>query len=303
MEFLTSRVGHGISNVHRLGSGEWSTAYGFENLGAAYVVRFGNFIEDFEKDRQASRYAAADLPIPSVLDIGTTTNDGYYAISERMPGRTLDSIDEAEMTATLPSLLGTFDAIANSDISTTHGFGSWNAAGSGSRPSWRQALLDVGRDEPGDRTSGWRQRLGETSAGIEIFDEGFRQLQQLVGACPEERRLVHSDLLNHNVLVDNKRVSAVLDWGSSKYGDSLYDAAWLSFWWPWYTQWNDIDIDAALLKHFARTENADQRLQCYRLHVGLEGMAYEAFAGHWDELTWTTRRTFALLEEHGEATR
>jgi thiamine kinase-like enzyme len=40
--------------------------------------------------------------------------------------------------------------------------------------------------------------------------------------------LVHSDLLHYNVLVAADRVTAVLDWGSSLYGDFLFDLAWLS---------------------------------------------------------------------------
>ena len=36
---------------------------------------------------------------------------------------------------------------------------------------------------------------------------------------PQERHLIHSDLLNFNVLVADDLISAVIDWGSSLYGD------------------------------------------------------------------------------------
>jgi hygromycin-B 4-O-kinase len=43
---------------------------------------------------------------------------------------------------------------------------------------------------------------------------------------------VHGDMVNHNVLVQDPRITAVIDWGNALYGDWLYDAAWLIFWWP-----------------------------------------------------------------------
>ena len=50
----------------------------------------------------------------------------------------------------------------------------------------------------------------------------------------QERHLIHSDLLNYNVLVADGRISAVIDWGCAMYGDFLYDLAWFEFWAPWY---------------------------------------------------------------------
>lgn len=297
--FLSDRVGSGVSNVERLGQGEWSTAYGFERSGEEYVVRFGGYGEDFEKDRLVSRYRSADLPIPRILDIGHT-EDGFYAVSERARGIGLDELDEAQMKAVLPALLAGLDAIADADISGTTGFGTWGPSGSSPRESWRDALLDVGDDPVGYRTHGWRERLAASAVGIRPFELGFHRLVELVEGCPAERHLVHSDLLNNNVLVDGGRLTAVLDWGSAKYGDPIYDGAWLSFWWPWYPAWRNIDIDRILEEHYAANdlERVEERLRCYRLHIGLEGMAYQAFTQDWDKVASTAELTLAVAEDH-----
>jgi hygromycin-B 4-O-kinase len=82
-------------------------------------------------------------------------------------------------------------------------------------------------------------------------------MRELVESCPEERHLVHDDLINRNVLVDGDRLSAVLDYGSSIYGDFLYDLAKLVFYRPWYAKWRRIDFAGearALRRHWSRRD-------------------------------------------------
>ena len=49
------------------------------------------------------------------------------------------------------------------------------------------------------------------------------------GIVPRNAISFHDDLINRNLLVDGDRISAFLDWGSSIYGDFLYDIAKLVF--------------------------------------------------------------------------
>ena len=84
-----------------------------------------------------------------------------------------------------------------------------------------------------------------------LFESGLSRLPHLVDACPEQRFLVHGDLLNYNVLVSTCAVSAVIDWGCSLYGDFLYDVAWLAFWAPWYPAWTGVDFATEAARHYA----------------------------------------------------
>ena len=124
-------------------------------------------------------------------------------------------------------------------------------------------------------------------------------MEDLVEGCPNERYLIHSDLLYFNVLVSSDRVTAVLDWGSSLYGDFLWDLAWLTLWQPWYTAWAAIDIRAMAQEHFAQigldVPDFEQRMRCYELAIGLDGITYQAFTGRLNDLAWTTRRVAGLL--------
>jgi hygromycin-B 4-O-kinase len=292
--FLRERYGEAVGEVGHLGSGVWSRAYAFSHAGRAFVIRFGAHREDFEKDQLASRYASTALPVPAMVEIGEAYG-GHYAISERRYGEYIDGVDGDQMRALLPSLFAALDAMRLVDISATTRYGIWGADGAGTHVSWRAALLDSATDDPARRTHGWRERLATSPTGAGPFEEAYRHLQTLVDRCPEERYLIHSDLLHFNVLVEGDRITAVLDWGSALYGDFLYDLAWIVFWQPWYPAWSGIDFQAEARRHYAEigleVPGFDERLLACQIHIGLDGQAYQAYAGRWDDLAATAQRT------------
>jgi hygromycin-B 4-O-kinase len=292
--FLASQGG---SDIVPTGKGVWSKAFAFRRDGLDYVIRFGSYQEDFAKDRLAASYSCPALPIPRVLEIGEALG-GYYAISERVFGGYLDEVDETQMRTLLPSLFAMLDGMRLADLSGTSGYGGWDAAGNASHLSWRAALLDVTNDRQTDRTHGWRERLAASKVGIGPFEQAYEQLVSLIDYLPEERHLIHNDLLHYNVLVEKERVSGVLDWGCGMYGDYLYDLAWFCFWQPWYPSWQQIDFRAEAAQHYAsiglEVHHFEERLRCYQIHIGLESQAYQAFAGNWDELKDTAWHTLEV---------
>jgi len=301
--FLLERFGGEAGPPAAVGQGEWSKAYAFSRADTDYIVRFSTLDEDFEKDRlAAARYSSRDLPIPPIIELGEAF-DGFYAISERMPGSYLDAVDERQMRTLLPSLFAALDATRFADVSATLGYGIWEADGNAPHPTWRAALLDVVNDRPIDRVHGWRERLASSATGMGRFEEALRLFQALVDQAPEGRHLIHSDLLHFNVLVSGDQITAVIDWGCSMYGDFLYDVAWFSFWSPWYRAWDGIDFASEAWRHFESigltVPHFEERLRCYELHIGLSGQAYCAFAGHWDDLEWTAQRSLAVAQQTG----
>lgn len=298
--FLGSRFGPDIGDVTRIGYGEWSRAYAFRQGGEEYVIRFGLFGEDFAKDHRAARFASSALPIPAVTEIGEAFG-GAYAISERVFGGFIDRLDGAAMRAVLPSLFTALDAARQVDLSGTVGYGGWGADGSAPYPSWWAALLAVADDRSADRIVGWRERMAGSAVGTGPFEEGLDRLRFLIPWCPEERHLIHSDLLHFNVLVAEDRISAVVDWGCSMYGDFLYDIAWLVFWAPWYPAWRGIDFRDEAARHFRAigldVPHFEERLRCYQIHIALDSLKYNAFMERWDELQAVASQTLAVARE------
>jgi hygromycin-B 4-O-kinase len=299
--FLIDRFGTEIAEVTPIDHGEWSKAFLFRRGQRGYVVRFSALQEDFLKDRRAMGYASADLPMPRIVDVGEAF-DGFYAISEQARGNFIDSLDGTAFRRLLPSLFAALDAARQVDLATTTGYGVWRADGTGPHPTWRDALLDVATDVPTKRTFGWRERLAASPTGSGPFDAAFGCLQLLVDACPAERHLVHSDLLNYNVLCSGDRITAVIDWGSSMYGDFVFDVAWLSFWQPWYPAWGEINFAGEAARHYASigldVPRFDERLRCYEVFIGLEHLAYNAFKGRWPELEAVAERTLKIATGH-----
>ena len=292
--FLATRFGSDVAAVAPLGMGVWSKAFAFQWAGQDYVIRFGAHQEDFAKDRLAARYAGPALPIPRIIELGEAFG-GYYAISERVFGGYIDDVNETQMRALLPSLLAALDAARLADLSATTGYGGWDAEGIAPYPSWRVTLLDIASDRPTDRIHGWRERLAASSVGDGPFEEAYGRLQTLADRAPEDRHLIHSDLLHYNVLVEADRITGVLDWGCAMYGDFLYDLAWLCFWQPWYPAWWRIDFRAEAARHYASigldVPQFEERLRCCQIHIGLASQAYQAYAGNWTDLQDTALHT------------
>jgi hygromycin-B 4-O-kinase len=304
-DFVARRYGRRASGMRVLGAGEWSRAYSLVLDGRDVVVRFGGHVEDFRKDAAMAAHAGAALPVPAVIEVGAA-GDGYFAVSQRVRGNLLDQLDGAGMRAVLPALLAGLDAIASVDVSATRGYGIWapsgaglagpQLAGNGPAATWAEALLAVSKETT--RVPGWRTALAASPTGMAPFDRGQARLAELTSDLRVPRRLIHGDLLNRNVIVRQGKVAAVIDWGNALYGDPLYDAAWLIYWWPWYPQWGDIDIEAELRRHWASRgcmpADARRRLAACLLHIGLDAMSYTAFRGRWDDLARNAAQLAAL---------
>jgi hygromycin-B 4-O-kinase len=293
--FAGARYGQRASGLRALGAGEWSRAYALVLDGLDRVIRFGPYAEDFRKDSVMAAHGGPALPVPAVIDIGPA-GDGYFAVSERAHGEALDDLDGAGMRAALPGLLGALDAIAAVDVAGGQGYGIWAPDGTGPEATWADALLAVSQES--ERVRGWRAALAASPVGVGQFDRAHARLRELAGDLRGQRHLIHGDLLNRNVLVRGERITAVLDWGNAMYGDWLYDAAWLIYWWPWYPRWLDIDITAELRSHWERRgvlpAGLDRRLTACLLHIGLDAMSYCAFRGRWDDVARNAAQLAAL---------
>jgi hygromycin-B 4-O-kinase len=294
---LETRTGSSVTDLERIPHGEWSTAYRFRQGGRTLVVRFSRYREDLDKDRFAARWSSDALPIPSILELAEAP-EGWLAISEWVAGAYLESLDEQAMHMVSPAFLSAMDAVRAINPPST-GYGLWEADEAGRSPTWRAWLLDVAKDDPDRRAYGWRARLAKSPVGLDLFADALERMRSLLAHCPEDRHVVHTDLLHMNVLVDGRRIAAVLDWAGSTYGDFLYDIATLTFWSPWYSAWSRIDFESQAARHYAEiglsVPRYQERLRCYELHIALSHLAYCAYRGRLDDLAWVARRTREVI--------
>ena len=282
-----------------MGDGAWSRCFGFERDGHEFVVRFGRHVDDFHRDRFAWRFASVDLPVPEVVDIGEAFG-AWYCVSTRARGTPWEQLNASEWSATLPSVLGTLDALRSADIADTTGFGEWDCEGTAQFATWPAFLAAVVDDPPGRRTHGWRRRLVDSPIGEVSFARAYSQMMDLAGAFQGPPTLVHNDLLNRNALVARWPSHRSPRLGMSLYGDFLYELATFVFWSPWHPAIHDSDMLAMAVRHYGEigldVADLDARLRCCALHIGLVHLAYNAFLGDLETLRLTDRRMSDFLD-------
>ncbi len=288
-------VGYDAKDIDEVGVGAWSTCYGFRTEDRELVVRFGLYAEDFTKDQYAERFSTPAMPVPRVEMI-RPHDDGYLAVSTRVPGTPLEGVSADEWVDLIPAVIDLLEALRLSDVASGK-IGGWDGTGVAHDHRWSDHLLLV-RGSTGDRRpDDWYSLLGGHAAARAAFDDGYKRLAELdLSATP--RSLIHADLINRNVHIADGRIAGVFDWGCGRYGDHLYDASWFEFWAPFHPHL-DIEQLLARLRHRWAATGADltsseQRRVACLLHIGLDHIAYNATKDDWPEVDAVVRRMIEL---------
>ena len=277
-----------INTLFPLKGGEWSAAYKFSLDGHCFVIRLSHTPENFYRDKISYQWSSPNLPIPQIIKIDRY-QDHYYAISPFFVGEALEKLSAADLEKTIPSFLSMMTALQSISLDSVVGFGSLTPAGRGAFDSWAEALLDVNNDHLDSLTHGWRKALAEIPGAQHKFDQFYEQLTKLVQFCPRQKHLIHSDLLYHNLLVDNNQISAVVDWGCAMIGDSMYDLALFSFFEPWFPTFAQVNLIERMKQSYLdqspeNHQNFAQRMAAYQTHLTLCNIAYCAFSKRKNDL-------------------
>ncbi|MDQ5957994.1 MAG: hypothetical protein QG665_335 [Patescibacteria group bacterium] len=277
LDFLQENFSNQISNFEVIVGGEGSQAYSFNVLADQYVIRVNkHWTRGFKKDERSFTYfASPSLPIPKVIKIGKINENLRFCLSQKVEGKILNEFSSAELVQLLPQLFQVLDIIHTIDISQTKGYGKWDAEGMGEKTSWKEYILSVDTYAKGE--AGKPSLFETTFLEKDFWDKAYAILADLVKYCPEERFLVHGDYGFNNVLSDGNKVTGVIDWEGSIYGDFLFDIAWLSFW------SYDLDYQNLYLEYSknkgVEIQNFDERMLCYKLHIGLGSCSFFAYSG------------------------
>ena len=293
-----------VADVLPLPGGAFSRAFAFTAGGLAYVIRLSSApqaAESFAKDDYAWRHFASPvLPIPRVVATGPTAG-GHYAISERVPGRTLEEISPGERRPLLPATLDTLDAIARADVSASRGYGDWGDDGNGRFASWRDYLAAIVENEAEGFYRDWHALFRDDALERGVYEVVYRRMLQLVVHCPEERALLHNDYWFENILADGGRVTGVIDWGNALYGDPLYDVARLAWGSDWPGWWFDGGA-AVLHARYGAAPRYAERIACYQCHIGLDDLRYYAKTGRRPFYEWARDKLLALVAGGSDGT-
>lgn len=291
----------GAKDIAPLGEGAWSRAFSFESDEKKYVLRWSRDRRNFDRDALAYQlFNSEKLPLPPIFQVGETI-DLFYAVSELREGEFLESMPQVRFDEIVPSVCELLDSLRMTDLSKTWGYGFWDGKGKGEHDSWKKYLLSVNVDQPNRLTYRWMEKLVEHPKILHGFNTLYKELMERVNICPEERYLIHSDLINRNVLVDRNKISAVLDWGSSVFGDYLYDLAWFIYYEPWHSVFQASNLIVNLIDHtknsHASVANMRERIACYLLHIGLDSIGYNIYLDKFTEAARVIDYTKVVLRK------
>ena len=303
---LQGYFGHAVRDLQRVEGGNVAQTYSFavseetdgEGPGAAapreYIVRFNPPMPvNFEKEAYVYEHFASPLvPVPRVVHVGRL-GEVHYAISVKAPGRNLLQIPRDEYMALIPELIDVLDAIHRAPVSDSRSYGIFDGSGVARWPSWR-AYLESVMDEPeGDFFAGWHSLFEDSFLDRNLFARLYSRMLQLSEHCPEERYLVHGDFGYSNVLAQDGRITAVLDWMSAMYGDFLYDVAWLDFW-SAADGWRE-----RFAEHYRSNGRATphyaERVLCYQCFIALNSLKFYAKVGAKPSYDFAVERIDSLL--------
>ncbi|HWE63678.1 MAG TPA: phosphotransferase [Chloroflexota bacterium] len=291
--FLRQHLGAPVADVRGLRGGEICTAFAYSLAGERYVIRFAARESGFVHDRFAcERFAPAGIPSPRIHQIGRF-GEQAFAISPYIPDSTIWHLPAARQEALAPALVEMLDRIHQLDVSATTGYGDVDDVGMGRYPSWAAYLGAIADEDPDDYYGRWSRLYDESFLERPLCEQMLAQMIPLLSCCPRGRSLVHGDFGFDNVIVDGERITAVLDWANMKYGDFLFDVAWLSFW-PSPVRYEDL-----FRRHYAERGRAvpqyEERLRCYTCYIGLTALRFFAHTGQRAPYSWARDRVRTLL--------
>lgn len=288
---LSGKFTNNYNELNYIKGGEHSKVFSFCVGKEQYIIRVNKELKPFQKDFYAfTHFSKYGIPIPKIVNIDKWNNDLYFCISCKANGHILDNLSKKQFHSIFLNLLIILDKIHNIPIKKYQKYGEWNNTGKANSISWKKYILSINKDNYYQIDKMIKYSFLEK----EVFETIYEVVNRLIQFCPEEQTLVHDDFGFNNVLAKGLKITGVIDWAKSKYGDHIYDLAWLDF---WPSQINYLNtyrkhIRVDLIPFFY------ERLICYELYIGLCGLAFFARSFQRGKYERTKKKLMSLIEYH-----
>lgn len=274
--FLRTHLEGNVSHLEQIGKGCFSEAYSFIHNNIQKIIRLNSSDDDFQKDLQIYEMVNSEsIPVPKIEEIGPYPGGRFFCISYRCPGQTFDKLSLQKQKAALPSLINTLAAIHQVNNLGTTGFGLIDRQGRGKFETWAEQLLNL---ENHKIDYNFPKLYKRPYFDLILFNQLRDQLGDLIEGLSITRTLVHGDFGFGNLIIDQEQVTGVIDWAEARFGDPLYDYAWLDYWSEEICFMREAGKQNAL--NYMSLEGAPERFLACSLHIGLGAML---FAAHFDE--------------------
>lgn len=266
---LFERSNHNIVKIDPIDFGMTAQAFDCHKKGKNLIFRISSSKQNLLKDKYAyENFDSSVVPIPKFISFGEITSNLFFTVTEKVKGENLDEINsEHKQKRALPLLAKTLDQIHNISIGKKKGFGLWNKEGFAPSKSWENYILSIKNSEKNN----WKEMIDKHSMDQSLIEKVCSEIAELIKFCPEKQHLIHGDYGRDNVIWDGSNITGIIDWALSKYGDYLYDIAFLDYF--ALASGEDTNYEQFFKKHYEGSgksiKNYHKRLKCYKLHIGL----------------------------------
>ncbi|CAG7623670.1 Hygromycin-B 4-O-kinase [Paenibacillus solanacearum] len=283
-----------IEGLAPIEMGELSKVFRYQAGTRSFVIHFKSSQETVDKVKLISERYSPELPIPRIVKVGTC--DGLpYTITEEAAGAPVIAQGKEEIIRVIPDLIQRFAAMNRIRVDDTSGFGWITPSGESSSAAWADWLASSFKEEQEGFHEGWTALFESSFLEKDVFDRVYETMIGLAQYAPQERYLVHGDFHLGNMLSDNGRITAIVDWEMAMYGDFMFDAAVLHLWVP------QIKFPQRLLEHWEREgkeiPHFEERLVCYQLFKGLDGLRFYAKKDHKPSYDFMKSKVIELLKQ------
>jgi len=219
-----------------------------------FILRTSPRTIDFDKDKYCSEHFSSKLvPIPKIIRMGKANNGLYYCVSEKCKGIIIDDFEDKYVFRIIPQVLNLAYELRQVRISTEAKYGNFDGEGKAKFDTWKSYLTNI------LAVDGFTRIL-------------YAKVFKLVKYCPEDKFLIHGDFGLNNILSDEGKITGIIDWGDAKYGDFLYDTAWISFW------SSKIPYERLFLNYYSQRGISipyyRERLLCYTCFLGINVLKF-----------------------------
>lgn len=276
-----------VSTLRPLAEGEDSRAFAFDADEGPLVVRVNRSSAGFEMDRLAHRqFNSSGLPIPEVLLTTQAGSEGWFCVSRRLPGETLQALPAGDAFAYGAQLGRLLDTIASATVVNVAGSGPISVRGAARHDRWPDFVSAVTDWD-------WPFLSADDASAVKPMVE---QVSSMSRNLPDVRGLVHGDFGSNNVLVADGVITGLVDWSEMMIGDPLYDLANILFWRPW------LDCMEQQCRYFDIHESwrlaEVERLQCYQLRIGLDVLLAAMMERDTRVAAWALTRCRTIGHQH-----
>jgi hygromycin-B 4-O-kinase len=296
-QLLNQHFSAPITDLASVEGGQISRVFSFRVGDQEYIVRFNKdnmLTSNLPKEAYLhQKLAPLSIPVPPIVHVGRLGNL-HFAISPKVPGQRLETLSGQEVKVLLPQFIEILDAIHHVDVSHTKGYGVFDYQGVGQDASWRGFLSKVDEEEDErDYFGKWHHLFDDTFLERKLFEDIYQHMQCLLDYCPTERYLVYGSASLSNVLAQDGKITAVLDWVDARYGDFVYDIACLDFWYSW------LHVPEAFQQYYQKRQTEipfyQERLLCYQCYLALGAIRFYAVRGDENSYQWTCRNILQRL--------